>query len=106
MTEIKLTDLNPRWVQYGGQKLGIIFDCPHCRQIRLSVAFHHDFFEINRTFELDIEDRFILAVNPTTKIWTETNPEPDTFDNLTLTPSIDCSSSGHWHGFIADGLIR
>lgn len=27
------------------------------------------------------------------------------FENVTLTPSIDASSSGHWHGFVKNGEI-
>lgn len=27
------------------------------------------------------------------------------FQTMTVTPSIDASGSGHWHGFIRDGLI-
>lgn len=95
---MRLTELNPRFVQYNGQRLGITFDCPHCRKQRLGVAFQHQGLE-------HIESQAILSVSPNTKIWTETNPEPDTFENLTLTPSIDCSSSGHWHGFITNGEV-
>lgn len=32
--------------------------------------------------------------------------EGDTFDNLTLTPSVDRSGDGHWHGFITNGVCR
>jgi hypothetical protein len=30
----------------------------------------------------------------------------DTFDTLTLTPSIDCSRFGHFHGFITGGEVH
>lgn len=30
----------------------------------------------------------------------------DTFETLTLAPSIDASRAGHWHGFIQNGEIR
>lgn len=102
---MRLIELNPRWISYQGNRLGITFDCPHCKTQRLAVSFHHDYSEINRTIDIDMEVDLIHSVNPDTKIWTETNPEPDTFENLTLTPSIDCSQSGHWHGFIVDGNI-
>lgn len=29
----------------------------------------------------------------------------DTFETLTLTPSVDCSQVGCWHGFIRNGEI-
>lgn len=95
---MKLIDLNPHWVAYDGQKLGISFDCPHCKIQRLSVPFQHVGLE-------HIDSTHILAVSPEAKIWTETNPEADSFDNLTLRPSIDCSSSGHWHGNVTNGEI-
>lgn len=28
----------------------------------------------------------------------------DTFQTLTVAPSIDASQSGHWHGFIQSGI--
>lgn len=28
-----------------------------------------------------------------------------TFENMTVKPSLDASASGHWHGFITDGII-
>lgn len=31
--------------------------------------------------------------------------EGTTFANLTLHPSIDCSASGHWHGFVRAGVV-
>lgn len=30
----------------------------------------------------------------------------DTFEAMTLMPSVDASASGHWHGFITNGEIR
>lgn len=27
-------------------------------------------------------------------------------DNCTVTPSIDASASGHWHGFITNGDVK
>jgi len=32
--------------------------------------------------------------------------EGNDFSNLTVTPSIDASASGNWHGFITNGEIR
>jgi hypothetical protein len=34
--------------------------------------------------------------------WTRTN---DDFATMSITPSIDASQSGHWHGFITNGAI-
>lgn len=28
------------------------------------------------------------------------------FSNTTITPSVDASNSGHWHGFVTNGEVR
>jgi hypothetical protein len=96
---MRLIDLEPRWyvLEDGGPVVGLTFDCPHCRQERLGVKFHHRGHEA-------MEDAHIMAKAPTTNhIWTL---DGDSFENLTLSPSVDASASGHWHGFIANGDIR
>jgi hypothetical protein len=35
-------------------------------------------------------------------VWNRTG---DTFETMTLTPSIDGSGVGHWHGFITNGEV-
>ena len=99
---MKLDDLDPRWwcFENGGPRVGLTFICPHCQEIRLGIAFHHRGHEA-------IEDQYIRAHGPAGNddhIWTIESGED--FHNLTLTPSIDASKSGHWHGFITDGQIR
>lgn len=95
---MKLTELNPRWWSFGdGNTCGMTFDCPHCRATRLSVPFHHAGHEA-------VEDAAIRAHGPmanTNYIWTLSGQND--FNTLTLTPSIDASASGHWHGFITNG---
>ena len=79
---MKLIELNPRWtvMSFGDTHSGISFDCPHCRSIRICVSF----------------------VGEGNNIWKMTG---NTFEDITLSPSIDTSSSGHWHGFIQNGEI-
>lgn len=95
---MRLTELNPRWLAYDGIRLGVTFDCPCCKTQRLGVPFHHAASELT-------DDEHILAISPQASIWTETNPADDNFENLSLSPSIDCSASGHWHGFITNGDV-
>lgn len=59
-----------------GDKTGISFDCPCCRTQRLVVTFPK---------------------------WTR---DGDNFDTLTISPSVDASATGHWHGFIQGGQIK
>jgi hypothetical protein len=92
---MKLTELNPRWLGYDGEKLGLSFDCPHCKVQRLAVAFHHHGNALT-------DDQHILAEHPMTKIWDFIGTD---FEDATLSPSIDTSASGHWHGFITNGQV-
>lgn len=98
---MKLTELNPRWFVNcdGGPRIGLTFDCPHCREQRLAINFHHRGHEA-------IEDAAILAAHPggIGNIWTLDGS--DDFATLTITPSVDASKYGHWHGFITSGEIR
>jgi hypothetical protein len=96
---MRLTELNPRWfvLETGGPRVGLTFDCPHCRATRLGVSFHHHGREA-------IEDTYIHAHSPTTNhIWEFTG---EGFEDCTLNPSVDASKSGHWHGRITNGEIR
>jgi hypothetical protein len=99
---MNLLDLEPHWLvlEQGGPRVGLTFLCPHCRTQRLAICFHHHGQEV-------IEDSYILAhhgANDTQHIWDLEGQ--DDFATLTLTPSIDASSSGHWHGLISGGEIR
>ena len=103
---MKLTDLEPRWfvLETGGPRVGLTFLCPHCRQERIGVVFHHRGHEA-------IEDEYIKArhahapgdatLEPNEFIWTIEGSED--FATLSLTPSVDASKAGHWHGFVTNG---
>ena len=96
---MRLVDLDPRWYVLvdGGPRVGLTFDCPHCRTERLGVLFHRHGREA-------MEDAVIHAQAPgnSEHIWTIDGDDPA---SLSLTPSIDASSHGHWHGFITNGEI-
>lgn len=104
---MRLVGLKPRWamdadIVVGGQifhsenraGMAVSFDCPcGCRgtdrETRLCVWFANPI-----DGGLPTDDG---------KLWNRTG---DTFETLTLTPSIDASAFGHWHGFITAGEIR
>lgn len=97
---MKLTDLDPRWFSVDGLRCGFSFECPCCvgteRATRLAIVVHHKGHE----FE---EDRLITPKLPASKIWTI---DGDDFTAMTVTPSIDASAAGHWHGFVANGAVQ
>lgn len=97
---MKLTELEPHWIGIYGEdsagnhiakrtKLGVTFRCPDagCDQ-RLGVLFANP------------PDGLPSLPG---RAWQRTG---DTFDTLTLTPSVDVSACGHWHGFITNGDVR
>jgi hypothetical protein len=113
---MKLTDLEPRWFTFMAHpadgvdiRSGISFLCPHCMTQRLGVRFEPviDKAGLMEKFHLllPIDDK------PT---W---HRDGDTFETLTLTPSIDASGFrvnmpemiafvGHWHGYITKGEVK
>ncbi len=101
---MKLIDLEPKWIvlEFGGPRVGLTFRCPHCppgergETTFLGVLFHND-------GEAAMDDAYIRAHHDNGYIWELLGQEG--FDVLTLTPSVDCSAAGHWHGFITNGEI-
>ena len=99
---MRLTELNPRW--YGwyseGGRIGIIFDCPVHRGTPAEHACAVPFAN-------PIEGR---PESDRKYLWQRTG---DTFDTLTLTPSVDYTKLDNgelrdatcWHGFITNGEV-
>lgn len=115
---MKLTDLEPRWFDVpgvGGAIDGVSFRCPCAR----CVANPRDQVRLGVQFTPIGEDRVVAAMSQKEKmrhvhelrtfdvppgiIWRRTG---DTFQTLTLSPSVDASRSGHWHGHVTAGEIR
>ena len=102
---MRLTDLAPRWLD----PHLFVFLCPHCRQILLTCKDvpmpMHDQMEIYAR-ELG-EDDWNQRVVPSKQgfAWSIVGDRAG-FTDLTVTPSIDASASGHWHGFIKGGEIK
>ena len=101
---MRLTELKPRWaadydiligdhVVHDENRVGmaLTFECPHCRTTRLGVFFRNP---VDGKAHSDDYDNAHL--------WMRTG---DTFETLSLSPSIDASASGHWHGYITGGDV-
>ncbi len=105
---MRLVDLNPRWMGAGGEGItdgngdpvperkgiGLSFDCPCGCEQRGYVSF---------TNPLDGGDSHRDLGEQT---WRRTG---ETFDTLTLTPSILRSEKRggcNWHGFITEGEVK
>jgi hypothetical protein len=98
---MRLTDLSPRWYGHpdGRTGLGLTFVCPHCHAKNLQDPFVPTRLAIPFANPLSASTP---EPNGNGHIWQRTG---DTFETLTLTPSVDASSTGHWHGFITGGEV-
>jgi hypothetical protein len=97
---MKLTDLEPRWYETTpGNRVGFTFECPHCAGSgsRLAVATHLD----GTNMDPDPANLQQFATGET--VWDVTSGS--SFADISLSPSVDASRHGHWHGFITNGEI-
>jgi hypothetical protein len=92
---VRLVELDPGWfvTDEGRRGMGITFLCPCCRIQHLRIWFANP---------IDGGPPAAPGVFPLPR-WKRSG---DTFDTLTIEPSIDCSKFGHWHGHITAGEIR
>jgi hypothetical protein len=112
---MKLTDLAPRWaadadIMIGGVNhhyknrhgMAVTFACPHCVALNPGVVERNGAVQfLGVWFENPIDG--LPPTDGASHLWQRTG---DSFENLTLAPSVDASADGHWHGFIQNGEIR
>lgn len=106
---MRLTDLEPRWVIPGKIFLFRSPCGPRRRQTGLKdwLSIKSVPMKVSDQLELfyatfpDLLGIPIVPCNPCT-CW---HIKCDDFSNLTVTPSLDASASGNWHGFITNGEV-
>lgn len=100
---MKLAELDPRWIS----ETTFAFRCPHCRDIWLTCTTtptRHDVqMKAAQAAAIGDGEVFVLC-NPETG-WNLAEGVRD-FATMSVTPSLDASKSGHWHGHITDGEIK
>jgi hypothetical protein len=96
---MRLTDLDPRWLS----ETRFAFKCPHCREIWLTCQTEPTPMgkQCDENEAALGEDALYCPANPETK-WAVSSRN---FAEISVTPSIDASKAGHWHGFITNGEI-
>jgi hypothetical protein len=96
---MRLVDLDPGWwTEHEGRSgMGVVFECPHCK------ADGRDFTHLGVWFANPIDGG--PPASPECRPVPRWQRTGDTFETLTLTPSIDVSKCGHWHGHITNGEI-
>lgn len=117
---MRLVDLDPRWIERDGKRVGFAFISP-VQRVRsdgtynptpyrlscFSVPLHmHEQEELlEKTLGTDL-NKFALLCRDN-YAWTVINGiETATFETMTVLPSVDASGAGLWHGFIKNGNIE
>jgi hypothetical protein len=103
---MRLIELEPRWKGYGGNpRAAFLFRCPHCRTTWLSCTLVP--MKISEQLSLFVQEEQSsggdVILSKQLYAWAMTG---DDFGDLSITPSIDASASGHWHGFITRGECK
>lgn len=100
---MKLIELEPQWLILDQV---FVFRCPHCRKDLLSCksVVMSSQAQLN-LFEKHFGSEWNMLIVPCKEdqAWTFKGSD---FTTLSVTPSLDASASGHWHGFITNGEIR
>lgn len=103
---MRLADLQPRWLINEPERKLFIFVCPHCRKRWLSCKnFVMKIGDQIELFEKALREEEMDVVVPMTAevSWALENPE--SWDTISVSPSIDASPSGDWHGHIKAGQV-
>lgn len=104
---MRLAELKPRWIHLANWSessplyaIGLSFECPHCRR-RRAVYFkpHIDPEGLFQRYQWTFTPESVSGGNP---VW---NRSGDTFDTLTLSPSVNFGG-GHWHGHVENGALN
>lgn len=97
---MRLVDLRPLWLH----KNLFVFWCPHCHKSLLSCKNA----VMSRREQCDMFAlRFgYVSIVPCKPEMAWTFASGTAFETMDVTPSLDASASGHWHGHITAGEIR
>jgi len=111
---MKLIEFKPHWIQPAGWSqlsppfyIGLSFLCPHCPHTPCPTCNHMRGTRLAVSFwpPIDPENargRMFEWPEPTERTHQRTG---DTFETLTITPSVGFEQIGHWHGTIINGEL-
>lgn len=104
----RLIELYPVWLTRGGKRVGFTFVCPTNAKMRQScfpnppeTSEQIDLFD-----SVHGEHQMVQPCNPMQHWQIAGGIETASFETMTVTPSLDGSAGGLWHGFITNGEIR
>lgn len=115
---MKLTELEPQWMEHDGRRIGFVFisPCQRTREdgsnsptpYRLTCMAEPTKMVVQREVAERMfgDDDYTIVPCKQEIGWSVAGGiEHATFESLSVTPSIDGSASGHWHGFITNGDV-
>jgi hypothetical protein len=96
---MRLTELEPRWIS----DTRFVFKCPHCRDLWLSCQTVPTPMGVQcDENEAALGDDALYCPCKPESTWQVNGRD---FETMSVTPSLDASAAGHWHGHITNGEI-
>lgn len=105
---IPLAQLDPKWLCLDGRRVGFVFRCPtknSCWQ-SLFPDPPSRFVQVELFDSLLGEKAIVQPCNPTQHWQIAGGIDAANFETMTVTPSLDGSAGGLWHGFITNGVCK
>jgi len=109
---VKLIDLNPQWLTVNGKRIGFTFISPRGghdgkRLYRQSCFINPPCTrdQLAAFSALHGEDAIVQPCNPNAKWQIAGGIDAADFATISVTPSLDGSAGGLWHGYITNGQI-
>ncbi len=99
---MRLIELDPQWLMKDGKRVGFTFLSPTNPKWRQSCFENPP----SRREQWDLfEDDDVQGCNPKAHWKIKGGIDAATFETMTVTPSLDGSPGGLWHGHITNGAI-
>ncbi len=110
---MRLLELDPQWLYIDGRRVGFVFWCPihpRSKNRKQSVFFE----KLTRQQQWDLFEtqadshkfRQVIQGCDEDTAWISSVPlDQAQFETMTITPSLDGSKGGNWHGHITNGEI-
>lgn len=109
---MRLLDLDPQWIMNEGKRIGFTFVSPKGGSDGKRVYRQSCFVSPPRMREQLVafarmhgEDAIVQPCNPNAKWQIAGGIDAADFASISVTPSLDGSAGGLWHGFVTNGQI-
>ena len=106
---MRLTELDPQWIIKDGKRVGFTFISPVQHNSTNKTVWRQSVFAVPTTSDEQFNllgDAPVQHCNPGCGWKIEGELSNASFDTITVTPSIDGSQGGLWHGHITNGEIK